>query len=843
MKQFIYWLVALCVVSCPAMGQNIDTKHLALHLQFDWHKKQAFGKAEITARLLNEGDRFYLDAGFLAIQSVTLNSKNLAFVYDGGDQDNSLEIILDRKYHPAETFNLVINYHTTYENRSDPMSIGGSFGKGLRFQNATSATPNKRKQVWSSGEPQHNRYWFPCNEDIADIHTTEVFLTVDQPLMAIGNGNLVEVIENPDRSRTFHYLADQPFPNYLVSVVIGEYEDVSQMVKDKIIHNYGYANEREAVEATVVLLPEMLTFLEVKTGTPFPYKSYSQVVVQDYPFPGGVGQHTAAILSDNYIDDYGVHKDFQYLWDGVAVQALANQWFGNLLMPVSWSDLWLNNGFAQYFAGLFTEKNHAREEYLTYYYPFEKSNVLGDWDSGNRHPIRDTVIKEVAAFVGDSYSKYRAALVLRMLQKEMGEENWWSAVCDFVQTNAHRQVTTTDFQNSVEKISGKSFQWFFDQWIHKIGFPRLMVKKHYDEKQKQLVLNVSQIQSQVNDSSYPMVSYFEGTITIEIDNRLMDVYLKPQRENLFVFDCPSSPQFVNFNFEDNFLCEVAFEKSMEEWLNQLDLSKDVLARQNAMDRLVTMVTDSTATLTLKDRLWHALTREVSSDQYWRYRWYALGSLQKILTLPYDAKTIKFLGATIQKERSWIKSTAIQMLGRSKDNKFKDIYIGALQDPSDRVINAAAIALGRTKSEGAYNVLMQLENQPSWKNQNRISALNGLQQLGDPRAVDYIMTCLKDNRSPRWYLATPVWDYPYAAVNALVALGKADLAYPILMERLQGAITERDINDVFQQVQLINLLKDRRAVEVYVLLKEAYKDDPPILEAVLQYEGIYLEGMK
>ena len=282
---------------------------------------------------------------------------------------------------------------------------------------------------------------------------------------------------------------------------------------------------------------------------------------------------------------------------------------------------------------------------------------------------------------------------------------------------------------------------------------------------------------------------------------------------------------------------------MEEWLNQLDLSKDVLARQNTMDSLVTMANDSTATLTLKDRLWHALTREVASDQYWRYRWYALGSLQKILTLPYDAKTIKFLEATIEKERSWIKSTAIQMLGRSKDSKFKDIYIGALQDPSDRVINAAAIALGRTKSEGAYNVLMQLENQPSWKNQNRISALNGLQQLGDPSAVDYILACIKDNRSPRWYLATPVWDYPYAAVNALVALGKADLAYPILCERLQGAITDRDINDVFQQVQLINLLKDRRAVEVYVLLKDAYKDDPPILEAVLQYEGIYLEGMK
>jgi aminopeptidase N len=843
MRPWIFWLMLLCAVSATSMGQNIDTRHLALHLRFDWQKRQAIGKAEIAARLLNEGDRLYLDAGYLAIQSVTLNGRQLAFTYNGGDQDNSLEIILDRNYLPTESFTLVINYHTTHENNSDPLTLGGSFGKGLRFQNTTAVTPKKRKQVWSSGEPQNNKYWFPCNEDIADIHTTELFLTVEPPLMAIGNGKLVDISENPDQSRTFHYWADQPFPNYLVSVVVGEYADVSQMAGDKIIHNFGYADERKAVEATVVLLPEMLTFLEEKTCTPYPYKSYSQVVVQDYPFPGGVGQHTATILSDNYIDDYGVHKDFQYLWDGVAVQALANQWFGNLLMPATWGDVWLNNGFAQYFAGLFTEKNHTRDEYLTYYYPFEKSNVIADWDSGNRHPIRDTMIGDLSAFVVDGYSKYRAALVLRMLQKELGDENWWKAVCDFVQTNAHRQVAAKDFQNSVEKISGKSFQWFFDQWFNKIGLAKLKVDKHYDEKQNQLILNVSQIQNQEDNMSYPMVSYFEGTIAIEIDGRLMNVYLQPQRENQYFFACPAYPKFVNFNNEENFLCEVEFEQSVEEYFYQLEFSKDVLARQKAMDRLVTMCNDSTASQAVKDRLWLALTREVSSDRYWRYRWYALGSLQKIIPPPYDERTLAFLETTIQKESSWIKSTAIQMLGRSKQSRFKDIYLSALHDPSDRVINAAAIALGKTKCKEAYEELIKLESRPSWKNQNRISALNGLQQLGDQRAVDYMLSCIKDNTSPRWYLATPVWDYPYAAVNALVALGMADLAYNSLWARLHEAIRDGDINDVFQQVQLINLLKDKRAAEVYGLLKETYKADPVILEAVLQYEGLFLEAMK
>ena len=115
-------------------------------------------------------------------------------------------------------------------------------------------------------------------------------------------------------------------------------------------------------------------------------------------------------------------------------------------------------------------------------------------------------------------------------------------------------------------------------------------------------------------------------------------------------------------------------------------------------------------------------------------------------------------------------------------------------------------------------------------------MNGLQQLGDERAVDYALSCLKDNQSPRWYLATPIWDYPFAAVNTLVALGKADLAYPILFERFKQSLQDNDLNDIFQNVQLINLLKEQSAKEIYILLKEKYKDDAAMLETIKNYES-------
>lgn len=843
MKPIKKLLLLYCLIPILIYGQNIDTKHLVLNLQFDWLKNQAKGTAEITFSVIKKTNKIYLDAGNLTVDSIEFEKLKINFNYTGGDADNNLEIFLNKSYKPIETITIKIYYKTNYENHSDPNAIGGSFGKGLRFFQPTSTTPNKHKQIWSSGEPENNKYWFPCNEDIADIHTTEIFATVEKPLMAIGNGNLFNLTENQNGTQTFHYKSDMPFPNYLIAIVVGEYTNIIQQSGKTTINNYGYEQEKEAVKATTVLLPDMLSFLEQKTGYNYPFLNYSQIAVQDYPFPGLVGQNSLAIISDNYVDDYGVHKDFKYLWDGVAMQALANQWFGNLIMPKNWEDIWLNNAFAQYFAGIYTAKDNGNAEYFLWYYPFEKGNVLGDWDAKYKHPIVPKKISEVSVFTNDNYSKFRGALVLRMLQSELGEANWWKAVQYFVKNNANKQASTKDFQIAVEKVTGKSYQWFFDQWVYKIGLPKFEIVKIYDAKQKQLAINVKQIHSQENSSKYKQVKFFEGKIFIEIDNQIKPVFLKSKQENVFVFENIEEPGFVNFNFEQTFLCKSNFNKTKEEYLKQLKNSKDVLAKQEAINQLVVTVNDSNTDSEFKIKFREALTNEIQSNQYWRYRMLALSTLTKIVAQPYDTEMIELLKTIIQNEKQWLKSTAIGILGRTADSSYAEIYMNALHDESDRVINSAAIALGKTKCSKAFETLLNLENQTSWKNQNRISALNGLQQLGDDRAVSYVMRCIEDNHSPRWYLATATWDYPFAAVNALVSLDSAALAFPVLFERFKKSLLDNDINDIFQNVQLIILLTDARAKEVFALLKEKYKNDTLMMETIKNYENQYLESIK
>lgn len=824
-------------------AQTIDTKHLFLDLKFDWQKKQAFGFAEIELMVLNPTSKIQLDAGMLEIYSVSLQGKSLEFNYSTNPLLEKLEISLDREYKTNETLLLKINYNTKHENRADPNAIWGSFGKGLRFQGPTTTTPNKLKQIWSSGEPNNNKYWFPCNEDIMDIHTTEIKATVEKSLMVISNGNLIETIENDDDTHTFHYMSEKPFPNYLIAIAVGSYIDVLQHSNEILIHNYGYEHEKDAVKATTVLLPDMVQFMEEKTGFKYPFKQYAQVMIQDYPFPGLVGQNGFALMSDNYIDDFGVHEDFKYLWDGIAMQALANQWFGNLLMPKSWDDIWLNNAFAQYFAGLYTEKENSKDEYLTYIYPFEKGSVLSDWNNQNRHPITTNSFDDLSLFSSDSYSKYRGALVLRILQKEVGDLNWWSAIRKYVSNNANKQVSTTDFQKAIETQTGASYQWFFDQWIYKIGMPNFVVKQEYDVERKQLQIHV--LQENIMDSTtiYEQVKFFQGKLDIEIDQKIFNIFIAPKAENIYTFPMEKAPQFINFNVSDNFLCEFEFKKSIDAYLQQLIKSNDVVAKQKAMDKLVEIAKDSTTSKAIKRKIETAFIGEVKSKAYWRYRQYALGSLRKIIELPYDKNIVSMLLKMIKNEKSWLKTSAVFTLGNTKELKYFEVYKAALSDKSDRVVNAAAIAIGKTKSPEALALLLDLENKSSWKSQNRISALNGLEQLKDTSAVNFVLKCLSDNKSPRWYLATPIWDYPFAAVNTLIALEAADLGFPILFERFKNSLKEDDLNDIFQNVQLIDLLNDERGIEVYELLKMKFKSDLIILDIVKNYEEIFLESLK
>jgi HEAT repeat protein len=172
-----------------------------------------------------------------------------------------------------------------------------------------------------------------------------------------------------------------------------------------------------------------------------------------------------------------------------------------------------------------------------------------------------------------------------------------------------------------------------------------------------------------------------------------------------------------------------------------------------------------------------------------------------------------------------------------------LYLSALGDSSDRVINAAAVALGKSQSKRAFDALVALKDKPSWKNQSLISALNGLKELQDPRGIDVALSALRDNRSPRWWLATSIWDYPVAAAETIVAIGGVEPAYETVRERFFQSMEESDLNDIFANVLLVSILADPRGSEIFDRLKMRFQGDDNAMRAVEMMEAQFQTGVK
>ncbi|MET0752085.1 MAG: M1 family metallopeptidase [Pyrinomonadaceae bacterium] len=823
--------------------RKIDVRHIAIDLRFDWNKKQAYGTAAITLSPLDSLDKFTLDAGMLTINSISLiNGTPLKFQYDGGDKNDNLKIALDRAYKAGEEVTVKIVYRTNWVNQPDPNNLGGTNGKGLRFNAPTSNDPTKMREIWSMSEPESNRYWFPSYDAPDDFRTTEFTANVDKNLTVISNGRLVETKDNADGTRAFHWKTDTPYANHLTSFVAGEFVDVKQKYLDIKLHNFGYLREKDSVEASVERLPDMVRFFSEKTGVKYPYPGYSQVFVQDIgTFAGNMNFST---ITENMVDDFPTHADYFYLWDLTEAEALAGQWFGNYLTSRDWSDAWLSKGFAHYFNCLYNEHRNGREEWLLWVHNFDQSVYLFDWNSGNRRPIVTKNYESAEAIASDNYSTIRGALVLNMLRKQLGEEIWWKAIRHYVKTNAGKSVSTKDFQKAVEDASGKPMNWFFDQWLYRMGHPVFEVTKNYADGK--LTLNVKQTQKIDSSNEYPQVEFFQGKIEVEIDGRIEQIRLQPKAENVFIFPSSQQPKLVNFDFENTWIKEIKFEKSFEELFYQFQNSKDVLARSAAMGELAKIAKDEKTSAEDKTKIQTTLRNMVSGNDYWRLRNSAMFQLVNLFPPGSpDEATISTLLAVIKLDKSWLRANAIGLLGTTRNAKYADIYLDALNDESFRVINSAAIALGKSKSPKAFDALAKLKDKPSMKSQTLISTLVGLKELGDARGFDVAFNALSDLKLLRWRLPTPssIWDYRVFAADTIVALGKSDKAYSLIFERFKKSMNENDFEGIFNNIALITRLADPRGRDAFEMLKAKFKDDDNAMNAINQYETQFKDLVK
>ncbi len=719
-------------------SRTIDVKHVAIDLRFDWDKEQAFGSTVVTLSPFKDTDKFLLDAAAMTINSVTLTSGTaLKFNYDGKKEDDNLEVILDRTYKRGEEIAVKVDYRTNYVNKADKDTAIGNFGRGIRFIKPTAANPNKPRQIWSQGETEFNRYWFPSYDSPNDFRTSELRATVEKPYTVVSNGKLVETKDNGDNTRTFYWKMDQPYSNYLTSIVVADYTEIKNGEYAGIpVFAYGYPSEAKEVALTTKNVPNMIKFFSEKLGVKYAYPKYSQAMVED--FGGGMENISATTQIEEMIHDEREMLDQDS--DSLQSHELAHQWFGDFVTCRDWGQIWLNESFATYFQALWDEESKGKDFFLYSNVWNNQQQTLNTWQQGNRRPIVTKYYANKDAMF-DNYAYPGGGSVLHMLRKHLGDDLFFKSLNNYLTTNAHQPVSTEDLRIAVEETSGQSMDWFFDEWLYKMGHPIFEVTKSYDAATKRLTLNVRQTQKIDPNNEFPQTEFFQTFVDVEIGTpgatRVERVWIKPQAENSFTFAADANPTLVNFDYEGTLLKEMKFDKSVDELVYQMAKDADVLGRNWAMNELTRISLDAKTTAADKEKILSALRSSAANDKSWLLRRNAITEISYVVApqnvvagaaIKIDDATIQVLLKAAKDENSLVRAESISLLDLTGDPKFADFYITALNDRSYTVIEKAAIALAGTKNPKAFDSLSKLLNTPSWRNRLQIAAAKGLSRL-------------------------------------------------------------------------------------------------------------------
>jgi aminopeptidase N len=512
--------------------RTYDILNYTLRTRFDVPGKAVVGDETIKLKPLAAGfNTFALDASSMQVESVTLVPGDTALRFT--QPPGRLSITLDRAYETTETIAVRIQY------QAHPQ-------RGLYFipqAQGTAQSINKPAQIWTQGEPEDNHYWFPCYDFPDDKATSEQFITTAANEIAISNGALVETLDNPDGSHTYHWKMDQPHASYLISLIVGDYVKLTDTYKNIPVEYYTYRGTETAARKAFAKTPRMMELFSQELGFEYPYNKYAQTIVNYFVF-GGMENITATtqsdweILRNNGDDGPGETKE------NLVSHELAHSWFGNLVTCKDWSQAWLNEGFATFMEAAFKEQERGRDAYLAELR--EDARLYFDEDRQQyRRPLVYARYREpINLFDATLYKK--GALVLHMLRETVGDEMFWKALNKYLNDNQYKTVETKDLERAFEQTTGKKLDWFFDQWVYKAGYPELRVSYAYHQPSRTLTISV--LQTQVPDASTPAV--FRLPIDVELTTsqgtRTERIEIT-RREQQFTFQLDEKPLKIIFD--------------------------------------------------------------------------------------------------------------------------------------------------------------------------------------------------------------------------------------------------------------------------------------------------------
>jgi aminopeptidase N len=436
--------------------QAITIRHLTAHVRFTPEQNLVIGKAEFTFTPNRyQNDSIVFQTPGFKISSVKINNLDVKFHLNGNslviesgsvirDSASRIPHPLSRIPHPASR--IEITYTAT------PLA-GSIYFIGWKPEEA-----GKRREIWA-----HRPHgWLPYMDGRI---TVDMFVTFDKRYNVFSNGERVEISDNPDGTRTWHYAMKKDHPYFSTALVIGDYRyKTAKTSRGTPLEYWYYADMPDRVATTYKYTAQMFDFFEREMGVAYPYPVYREAPVIDYMY-GAMETTTSTIFGDYML--IGPRAWWQRNYVNVNAHELAHQWFGNYVAHFVNRDVWLTESFGTYYAKMFEKSVYGEDYYENI--RNDEMNLAFDAAKKNSFPVGGTQ-------GGTERIYQKGSLVLDMLRDVMGDRAFKDAIKHYLVKYGFGSAETNDFVRCCYEVTGKPYNWFFDEWVLRGGEPFYSVR-------------------------------------------------------------------------------------------------------------------------------------------------------------------------------------------------------------------------------------------------------------------------------------------------------------------------------------------------------------------------------
>jgi aminopeptidase N len=431
--------------------ESYDVLHYELALDVDPASESISGTVSIHAKSLVASPASVVLDFFNVLTVGEVRENGAPALYS--HLNDLITVDLSGEYSAGDTIRIEIDYAGKPTAENDEL-------RDTAFSFSTHGpSPANRVQavIYTISEPFFARAWWPCKDVPGDKATARMRITVPDTLVVASNGVLEEEVAAPDARKTFTWYEKYPIATYLVSLAISNYivfDDYFRYSPGDSMRVVCYAYPEHEVGARLDFT-NTVRMLEIYSDLfglyPFVDEKYAMA---EFGWGGAMEHQTCTSMGSGFFAGTTRRDDW------VVAHELAHQWWGDLVTPADWADVWLNEGFATYSEALWVEATAGADSMRTYMSAWRPS-----WGFGG------TLYDPESLFGTTVYRK--GGWALHMLRGVMGDDDFFAALRDYgsEESFGYGNATTADFQRVCEDHFGGSLQWFFDEWVYGEGEP------------------------------------------------------------------------------------------------------------------------------------------------------------------------------------------------------------------------------------------------------------------------------------------------------------------------------------------------------------------------------------